>query len=48
VDHQFKGASEEAILKFRDYVIAHKELFQREAEAYWNIRKENKRLRRKS
>jgi len=47
VDHQFEGASGEAILKFRDYVVANKESFQQEAEAYWNIRKENRRLRHK-
>lgn len=47
VDRQFEGASEQAILKFHDYVVAHKESFQREAEAYWKIRKENRRLRRK-
>jgi hypothetical protein len=47
VDLQFEKAPDEAILKFRDYIVAHRKSFELEAEAYWKIRKENKRLRRK-
>jgi hypothetical protein len=47
VDHKFEEASDDAILKFREHIIAHKKFFQLEAESYWNVRKENRRLRRK-
>lgn len=43
VDKQFKGASEDAILKLRDYLIAHRSLFEKEVEEFWKVRKANKR-----
>ena len=44
IDQQFNGAPEEAITKLRDYITDNQKTFQVEVEAFWKIRKANKRL----
>lgn len=44
IDRRFKSASEEAIVKLREYIIAHRRAFETEVDAFWKIRKSNKGL----
>ena len=44
IDQRFKGASEEAIAIFREYLISHRKTFETEVQAFWDIRKANHRL----
>ena len=44
IDQRFKGASEEALAKLRDYLASHRKAFEAQVKTFWEIRKANKRL----
>jgi len=39
IDRKFKGASEEAILKLRNYIVSKRKTFEAQVEKFWQVRK---------
>jgi hypothetical protein len=42
IDRQFGGAADDSILKLREYLMAHQEVFEQEVKVFWELRKSNK------